>query len=344
MATNIYGTSYNDVIYQDGYPYVNIYAYGGNDRIYLNLGGNYGGFNYVNAGSGNDRVENTFEGGNRIYLGTGDDVYIGTGFSTAADYVDQVNAGDGNDAIQVYTYQSIYNGEAGNDRFYSVGWENTFHGGTGTDLISYKIQDGDADLRGYGIKIDLGNGYATATGYETETLISIENAVGTGYADTILGSSVANTLWGDNGNDLLNGYGGNDILLGGNGNDRIDGGSGNDRIYGDAGYDAMTGGTGADTFHFTKITDTRVGAYRDVVSDFHRSEGDKIDLRSIDADTHHTGNQTFDFIGTAAFSHTEGELRFSGGVLSGDVNGDGVADFQVGVSGLTRMYASDFYL
>ncbi|HEY7384825.1 MAG TPA: matrixin, partial [Beijerinckiaceae bacterium] len=67
---------------------------------------------------------------------------------------------------------------------------------------------------------------------------------------------------------------------------------------------------------------------------FSRSQRDKIDLRTIDADTDGTaGNQAFRFIGGAAFSGVDGQLRFSGGLLQGDTNGDRVADFEVRIVG-----------
>lgn len=364
MATEIFGNDYNNTIRQSNYASaeVDIYAYGGNDVIYLDVGGNNGGFNYVEAGSGADRVYNYFEGGNRIYLEDGNDVYYADGFSTATNYVDEVWAGYGDDRIQVSTYQSIYNGEAGNDSFFSVGWANTFHGGAGIDMISYETQDSDADLSGTGVYVDLGQGFATATNEEDETLISIENAVGTGYNDRVYGSNVNNKLWGDDGVDLLNGFNGNDGISGGNGNDSLYGGNGNDTLnagsgadkligganndvlYGGGGRDVMAGGTGADTFVFNALSDTTATSARDVINDFYHSESDRINLTALDANTDFGGNQAFDFIGSSSFSGSGGELRFANGVIAGDVNGDRVGDFHIVVTGVTQMYTNDFYL
>jgi len=70
-----------------------------------------------------------------------------------------------------------------------------------------------------------------------------------------------------------------------------------------------------------------------VITDFHRSEIDVIDLSTIDADTTWSGNQSFTYIGGNAFSGEAGELNFRSGIISGDVNGDGYADFQIRVNG-----------
>ncbi|MBB4104823.1 calcium-binding protein [Allorhizobium borbori] len=369
MARYIYGTSYNDTIYQNSYSDVAIYSYGGNDKIYLNLVGAYGGGNYVDAGTGNDYVKNWFEGGNEIDLYDGNDTYIAFGFSKVS--YDVVYAGYGNDKIDVSTYGSKYYGEQGDDQFFSVGFRNYFNGGSGRDVISYATQDTDPDLRGHGVEIDLGAGYAQTYGNTVrETLVSIEDAVGTGAADDIYGSSGANSLWGGKGSDLVDGMAGNDKVYGGDGNDFLYGNSGHDDLYGDAGNDKLWGGsgdddlwggvgndtlnggagsdylyggTGADYFVFTSIADSR-GSARDTIFDFNRASGDYIDLRSIDADTTGSGNQAFEFIRGAAFSGTAGELRYSGGVLSGDVNGDGVSDFQINVKNVSALYSSDILL
>lgn len=342
-----YGTSADDLVYQDDYDSdLTVYTYAGDDAIYLNLTGAYGGFNTVYADSGNDLVQNSFEGGNLIDLGSGNDDYAASGFSTNASLYDVVYAGLGNDRFDVATYHSEYYGESGNDSFFSVGFRNYFNGGSGIDTISYESQDDDLDRSGLGMTIDLGAGYAQTRGTsDKETLKSIENAIGTGAADQIYGSSAANKLWGDGGNDVLDGKSGNDTLYGGAGNDDLYGGLGNDKLYGGSGNDYLKGEAGADTFIFTSVSDSRPGSARDVITDFSRAQDDYIDLRKIDADLTHSGNQAFDFIGSKGFSGEAGELRFSSsGILSGDVNGDGRADFEIKVAGLTKMYASDFFL
>jgi serralysin len=54
----------------------------------------------------------------------------------------------------------------------------------------------------------------------------------------------------------------------------------------------------------------------------------------IDADTDGTaGNQAFKFIGATAFSGVDGQLRFAGGILQGDTNGDRRADFEIKIVG-----------
>lgn len=345
MVTRIYGTNYADILKQNGYIAVEIYAYDGDDDIYLNRTDGYGGYNFVDAGYGNDLVVNSFEGGNDIYLGAGNDLYIADIRTRDSNSYDIVYGGSGHDRFEIEGFASDYYGESGNDTFLSVGFNNYFNGGSGTDTISYQLQDGWSSERGRGVTIDLGYKYATTASGRREDLISIENATGTNYGhDDIAGSSAANVLRGLGGNDILEGLGGDDFLDGGSGADNLHGGSGADILRGGTGFDYLTGGTGTDTFDFNSITETAVGSRRDVVTDFHRSEWDVIDLSTIDADTTWSGNQGFTFIGDRAFSGEAGELNFRSGVLSGDVNGDGYADFQIKVNGVTSLRVDDFFL
>lgn len=54
----------------------------------------------------------------------------------------------------------------------------------------------------------------------------------------------------------------------------------------------------------------------------------------FDADTDGTaGNQAFRFIGAGAFTGVDGQLRFAGGLLQGDTNGDGIADIEIKIVG-----------
>ncbi len=343
MAT-IRGTNYSDKIYQDGYTAVDIFAYDGNDKIYLNNIGINGGNNYVSAGYGNDTVYNYFEGGNEIRLGAGNDLYVSIIRAGDANDYDEVFGGDGADVFDIDTFASDYFGEAGNDTFYSVGYNNYFNGGTGIDTISYQNRD-DTSLKGRGVTIDLGGRFANTGSGRSEDLISIENATGTNSAsDDITGSSVGNVLKGLGGNDELYGLGGNDLLDGGTGADDLFGGTGNDVLRGSTGYDYLTGGSGADTFDFNSYKDSAVGSTRDVITDFSRASFDLIDLSGVDADWTLGGNQRFDYIGSRAFTGEAGELNFRNGIVSADMDGDGLADFQIKVNNVSSLRADDFVL
>lgn len=107
----------------------------------------------------------------------------------------------------------------------------------------------------------------------------------------------------------------------------------------------MTGGAGADIFDYN----SHLEGNWDVITDF-SSGVDKIDLSTIDAVPvgGGGGNEAFTFIGTGAFTGSQGQLRYTvqagSVVFSGDWNGDGVADFNVTVLGLSSLGASDFVL
>jgi hypothetical protein len=64
---------------------------------------------------------------------------------------------------------------------------------------------------------------------------------------------------------------------------------------------------------------------------------DVIDLSGIDTDAGAGGDQTFAWAGAgnvaAAFTGRKGELRFADGILQGDLDGDGRADFEIGIAG-----------
>jgi Ca2+-binding RTX toxin-like protein len=128
----------------------------------------------------------------------------------------------------------------------------------------------------------------------------------------------------------------------------LQGWAGNDVLNGARGRDILTGGAGADRFVYAGVVHSPAGAGADRITDFSHAQGDRIDLAAIDANTAVAGDQAFHFIGTGLYTHHAGELRFaqSNGVttIAGDVNGDGVSDIHIALTGTITLVAADFVL
>jgi len=210
-------------------------------------------------------------------------------------------------------FLTVWDG-GGNDTYdfssYASNLNVDLHPGAWTNTATNQI----AKLYSDGSKIAAGN-IANALLSQGDAHSLIENAVGGSGSDVLTGNETAN------------------LLKGGAGTDTLDGGSG---------ADTLVGGAGADVFDFNSIKDTPAGA-RDTIQDFMQGV-DHIDLSTIDASTAITGDQAFSFIAAQSFTGQSGQLNFADNLLSGDVNGDKMADFQIYVSGVPALAATDFYL
>ena len=124
--------------------------------------------------------------------------------------------------------------------------------------------------------------------------------------------------------------------------DTLVGMSGKDTITGGAGADSLTGGAGNDTFVFKSLTESTVSA-SDHITDF--SKGDKIDLKTIDANSTKSSDQAFSFSTTGAAANAVWWDSASS-TLYGDVDGNKTVDFaiKVGLVGLTQLVATDITL
>jgi Ca2+-binding RTX toxin-like protein len=252
-----------------------------------------------------------------ITLGGGDDHFNGGAKS------ETVREGDGSDTIKF---------GGGNDFYLTA--PNPFLPNTadGADIINGGAGVDTYDLTGVAavflINLDTieHDGLAAQTAIKvfatTDTIISFENVIGGPGADVIYGSRRANV---------------------------IQGGDNTDAIYGLRGADRLSGGDGADTFHFLSLADSGTKASnRDRITDYDRFSGDKMDLSAIDANAGAAGEGSFTVIGFDHFSHHRGELReiITNGntIISGDVNGDGKADFSIGLKGYHLLSDVDFAL
>ena len=175
-------------------------------------------------------------------------------------------------------------------------------------------------------------------------LVRVAHSAGNSDDQSLIRANLAgnDAINGGSDRDVIYGYGGNDTLRGNAGDDIMNGGLGNDLITGGLGRDLLSGAAGNDRFIFLKASESTIEA-RDVVKDFKRG-ADKIDLSKIDADAEVAGNQAFKYLGAHDFTGRDGELRFYGGSVYGDLNGDGVADFAVRVAGPASLSAVDFIL
>lgn len=246
---------------------------------------------------------------------------------------------NGSDYVSNSSLYRIYYGSNYYEEFRGTGFRYNGSGEPigGTVSTYFVSLEGKRVLTLEGVKIA-----ATAI-YKAALTISLADdnkviATALGGNDTIKGGGKADYITSFAGADKLYGNAGNDTLLGGTGNDTLQGGAGADKLY---------GGTGADTFLF-KLTSESTATVRDTVFDFNRTQGDKIDLKAIDANTRLTDDQSFKFIGADAFHNKIGELRYakSGGdtFIHADTNGDGKADFSVRFDALITFTKGDFIL
>ncbi|MDD5228683.1 MAG: hypothetical protein PHD53_07765 [Methylococcales bacterium] len=140
-------------------------------------------------------------------------------------------------------------------------------------------------------------------------------------------------------------------FIGSEKNDSIIGSTGADILQGNAGFDTLTGGLDADKFVYKNIKDAPLSHSKiEIITDFSHSDGDKIDLSAIDADTSKVKDQAFskpvigaDFSGTFTKA---GQLFFdtTAHILYSSVNNDGVASFAIQLNGVSSLVAGDFIL
>jgi len=162
------------------------------------------------------------------------------------------------DTLRMTDFSEVIFGENGDDAISGQGGDDAIHGGFGNDTLSggtgNDLIDGNEGIdtadysatAGTGVRADLAQGWAI-TGDERDTLLSIENAIGSSANDAIFGNALDNVLNGGQGDDSLKGQQGNDTLIGGHGADRLDGGTGNDVLSGQNGNDKLLAGSGDDT-------------------------------------------------------------------------------------------------
>jgi hypothetical protein len=137
---------------------------------------------------------------------------------------------------------------------------------------------------------------------------------------------------GGEGDDRLVGRKANDLLIGGGGNDRLVGRGGNDVLIGGPGSDRMGGGPGADAFVWRR--GDLGGRPKDVITDFNGNQGDRLAITALLDGGDPFANKGWRFIGSDRFSGRARELRFSGGLLSGDLSGNRTADLRVQLLGV----------
>jgi Ca2+-binding RTX toxin-like protein len=229
----------------------------------------------------------------------------------------------GNDVLDGGTLNDTLIGLAGNDTLNGAGGDDTLNGGDGADRLDGGSGSDTVTYADWGmgrVAVNLNDGVADLANSPLDTLISIENAVGTAFGDVFVGSAGAN---------------------------RLDGGAGADWLFGYLGVDTLTGGSGADLFYFGTGDSSPSAGSRDRITDFTPGE-DLLDLTGMDAIPGTAGRDGFTWVGTTAFAGQAGELRYAydsvNGVttVQGDTDGDGSANFAIDLAGNLALNSGNF--
>ena len=226
QTDTVYGGDDND----------DIKTFDGNDLI---IGGD--GADTIDGGEGFDSVDLI---GSNIGVRAGLDTRLGQGGHAQGDiytniealygteYSDELSGNDeantlggrgGNDRLRGQAGDDLLLGNQGDDTFEGGLGADTLDGGEGSDTADYFLSSNTS-----GITVDLGAGTASGEEANGDVLVSIENVIGTDFADAIAGDENANNLQGGRGDDTLIGLGGDDVLIGGRGADSFFGGEGED--------------------------------------------------------------------------------------------------------------------
>ncbi|MFL9672331.1 S8 family serine peptidase [Pseudomonas marginalis] len=198
----------------------------------------------LTGNAGNNRLDGGL-GADTLRGGLGDDTYVvdssndvvieltDGGVDTVLLSVDQYTLGQNIENVQILTTgRSSLTANALDNRIDATVGDNFIDGAAGTDTVSYANSTG-------GVVLDLALTAIQATGGSgNDTLLNVENLVGSQFADKLRGNTQANTMYGGEGSDWLEGRDGDDILSGG------------------AFYDTLIGGLGNDTYLFGRDDDS----------------------------------------------------------------------------------------
>ncbi|MGE7469460.1 hypothetical protein ACQKLX_08470 [Bosea sp. NPDC003192] len=121
-----------------------------------------------------------------------------------------------NDDLTGNAGANILDGGAGNDILEGGAGADTLNGGAGADTARYA-----ASAASVFIELNLSGPQVSGGDASGDTLIGIENVIGSDFNDNLFGSAAANNLAGGDGNDFIDGRGGADVLNGGNGTDTL---------------------------------------------------------------------------------------------------------------------------
>jgi len=162
------------------------------------------------------------------------------------------------------------------------------------------------------------------------------------YGRTFSAGAGNDVIQGGDGDDIISGGDGDDWLFGADGDDRLVGSAGNDILAGGDGSDKLTGSSGKDIFIFTASESgtTRLGEH-DTITDFKQGE-DKIDISALFTAGTYAGIKNGALTGGASSAYKVGYFSESGKTwVTGDVNGDGLADFTIELAGSYKLKGTD---
>ena len=142
--------------------------------------------------------------------------------------VENVNGTGFDDLLFGNGLVNVLSGGSGDDGFRGGDGGDTFYGGAGIDTADYSTDDGPFG----NIIVTFTAGVLTVddTFNAFDTLIGVENLVGTNFGDLITMDGNNNAVDGRLGDDAIDGGAGSDTITGGQGADILTGGEGNDTL------------------------------------------------------------------------------------------------------------------
>jgi Ca2+-binding RTX toxin-like protein len=216
----------------------------------------------------------------------------------------EIHGSDLDDTLSALGGSDTLRGHDGDDILKGGEVYDTLDGGDGHDTVDYTAS-------AKRIVAKLAGPAPQSKGEGRDTLVSVENLIGSAFNDRLTGDAEDNHLWG------------------GVGRDRIGGGDGADTLAGGAGADLLAGSDGADVFVFAEI-DSPIERIIDLEA------GDTIDLSAIDAIA---GGDDDAFTLVETLSGQVGEMAFDVHRnndytdLLLDIDGDGAGDVVIRMTG-----------
>ncbi|TSD88556.1 hemolysin [Mycobacterium sp. KBS0706] len=205
-----------------------IFGGGGDDVIYGGTGADM-----IDAGNGTDSIHYVSStAAVTVNLTTN----VNTGGEAAGDSlfnVENVVGSSFADNITGEIHDNYLSGVAGNDILNGAGGDDTLFGGAGADVLNggSGLDAASYEFSAAAVTVNLTTGVGTGGDATGDSFNSVEDLIGSRFADTLTGDAGANDLRGGDGNDVLSGLAGDDTITGGAGADTINGGAGVDGAF-----------------------------------------------------------------------------------------------------------------